>query len=323
MAKTGSITLPPTLEPGFRRLARIHPGASIDSHYLALQPTVSRPQPDKTATELTELAREAATWLADRWCRPTDKASRSRFIALRQAEIRGQEFNPDYWYECDLLANNTQYAEPTILPFEGIQDPNYYDPTRLPTQSGWNDYSDEYGTPTFPADPPEPSPGFEGEVTNGYFTDLWMAQQAFTFSLPAPTPATNPRPLGLLLEVEISATSSLQGNRAWFTVQHRCECYQHPETPQLHRMVSWYERHNLYLPALPPPNAEGWNHTVETTLLRYANRTIRGSMSTPWNRCQIVVAVPPTQGRYFAGNDAVSVRFDSTPTLYLPIAPDD
>lgn len=272
---------------------------------------------------MSRAASDAANWLARQWVRVTDKASTSSFMADRRQEVLDGTFDASYWHTCPLLSQTTQYAEPTILPFAGVQDPNYYNPNRQPTQSGWSNFSAEYPTPSFPTLPPQPSPGFEGEVAATYFTDLWLAQQVFLFSLPASFTYRDLRPVMIQLAATIQAQSSHQGNRAWFTLQHRTEFHDASHAAQFQRMLTWYERHHLFDGDLPAPNPNGWSHEVEVSSIRSHGTAAQGDIALTWNRLTLTVAVPPTQGRYFSDNDWVRVAFDAHPTLYLARKPTD
>lgn len=323
MAKAGPIVLPPSLADDYRRLVRTWNGVAPDSTLAAIQPTARTTSRETYISQKTRIASNAANWLADRWTQPKDLYGRSHFYAQRLTEIRNNEFPAEFWHVCPLLANRTQYAEPTVLPFLGAQDPNYYDPQRIATQSAWGDFTADYATPGTPQDPPDPSPGWYGAISDDYWSDRWLAQQALSYALPVAFSHLSPRPVIFRLAVAIDAESSIRGNRAWFTLQHFVQFHTAEGAPPSSRMLTWYERNWLYHHPIPEDMPGGWAHGASYHTTRDPGPGYRGAPGESWNRCQITLSVPPSQGRYFSRNDFARIRFSVVPDAYLARAPQD
>lgn len=323
MAQTDSINLPPSLAARYSSMIRRNPIGPGDSVIASLQPGARKPSAEPRLSEYSRMATKAAGWLAERWYPGVQRLERSALFARLRADLAAQQFDPDYWLTVTPTDNQTWYAEPTILPFDGVLDPHYFDPSNRPTQSAWNNPSAQYPTPPFPTSAPQPSPGMHGLTVAGYFQDAWLANQVFTFPVPVTISAVAPRPALLLLELAIRATASKAGNRAWFTVQHRVEWHVAAQNPGLTRMLTWYEHAHFFTGALPPANPQGWAHDVTYTALRDTITPLHGSAAQPWDTCTVTVGVPPTQGRYYSNSTFVNVAFDCVPRLLLPRRPED
>lgn len=268
------------------------------------------------------MAADAATWLTAAWCGNGDAGTRSAFYANRFNEIMAWRLQAPYWRALDLESDKTGVSYPELLPFEGAINPAYSDPLRQPTDCRYSKYDRAYPTPTYPSFGTDKSPGWQGEIQNGEFVDLWHATRILTCTIPTAQQTTTRRPIGIGMEITIEATATIRGNTTWFVPITVARVQNQGWNP-----VSEGKTPTHYRPAwsgpsrLPGDSPGGWGHETTITAHRYGSWRWLESQQTSGSIVVIEIATTPSLGRYYSRNDYVTVTHDELVTAWWPQGP--
>jgi hypothetical protein len=319
MAKVIGQSIPPSLAGGYGDVMTSGAGDANSRGVCGLNNTVRGAKEKSTGNAILRLRREAATWLRDNWA----PAYPSSFYKERLEEIRNYDFDERYWYQVLPTRDRTEYGVPFVAANEGPFNMQYDDPLRRQTNCIFDQWSKYYATPLGDGTLSEPAPGWQGEVQNYYFRDLWFAQRRLTFFLPVLINEGDKRPVLIDLQSTIKAVASFRVNHAWYA---RClwtyffsEGLQ--ELPSKNFLITKWKQSDIYPMDLISLYEDSWECTNNLRVLRnaYSNDNFHGFINC--NRLGIVVTSPPSRGVYFARNDDVMVSHHETVTLYIGKGP--
>jgi len=320
MATVQNQAIPPSLATQLSKIITIASHPTSTDEIARINPRVFQPEPEEEDGALAYFATETATWLREWWAYSIPETERSTFFAARKADLWNAVFPSTYWHTATLLEDVTELGRPAwVLPSIEDVNPAYFDPAHRPSNCPITTISDAYQTPTDGGTLERPAPGWSGAINDGIFSDTYQAQRRLLFALPIAFDSEDKRPLALRLDCQVTATATIRGNAIWFVVNSKPDLW-HTDTPpagptnEVHtNWVSAY-RQPLMLPADAP---EGWSHTHAATYVRNAALRTHIEDQRYYNRAWIRLATPPSRGRYFSRNDAVTVRHTITASLHI------
>lgn len=319
MAKVKNQIVPPSLEDG---LSAVLHGTKPDSskrQIISLNEAARRRLPEKKKKGMPAFALDAGRWLQQAWGKDLSPNEQSAFYAARLAEIYNRTFPPTYWH--DLLPADTRVGitHPLVRSWVGTENPTYADPNRKQTDCSYSSYERNWTLPPFPTTTGNHSPGFHGEVMNQEFRDIWFAATRCLINLPIEMPRDSLRPCTIKIDMEIHASSTRRGNRVWFSPCARfLWSPTDPWFPNLEKANTHFKQEWKYQGELEPENINGWSQIVTLTKWLYVNEVDKKDSQKTFGSIIIDIGTSPPHGRYFSGNDSITVFHNAQIRLYLP-----
>jgi len=324
MAWVKDSTPPINLEQGFRRIVRLA-GAVLSNQTASVQASIRAPE---TATisqaEMVIAAGWGANWLTDVWKASASLEERSTFYAERYNEIITKTLTEQYWKKLELQIDETGITYPGVSQFKGVKNPSYDDPMRQPTNCTFECYGYIYQTPTYPNTSDRPSPGWGGEVIDGFFNDKWHATRILTFSIPIGQNYNTQRPIIILVDMTISATATIKGNKAWFIPITKMDVMWHPFwknvriAPPVNYKTRWATSETI-----PGTSPGGWIYETEKKVRRFGSPDKLKEQKQFGDIVTLQVSTMPSLGRYYANNDSVVVLHDESVEVWWPKTPSE
>ena len=325
MAKVTNPNIPTDLQAQYNDLISLQIAGLSEPNTAQLTPGVRTAQPPaKPKTEFTTMAQDAANWLTSHWKENRSKAEQSQFFADRHSEIMLKQFTAPYWATLTLAADRTGTCTISVQAFTGNVYPDYQDPLRQPTNSLVQECNRVYATPTYPSLGTDKSPSWHGQVNNGFFEDTWFTKRLLEFTIPTTSRNDTRRPIAIYLNCTVEATSTIRGNKVWFT----------PSTKATVRTTGFSQvgqRHQEVLsnkawwldPELPGNSPGGWSHEEHITTWRYGNWKQKWKQQNTGDIIIVEVGTTPSRGRYYSNNDSITVTHNETVAVYWPLKPSE
>lgn len=318
MARVINQSIPPSLRAGYAGILRLPQFTSGNGAVIALTMGARAAQRQKPSPDSLEVIRHAASWLTNAWQGGADPA----FFTARSEELRNLAFPSTYWHELTPTADLTDYAAPTVSVFVGDLNSNYVDPLRAPSRCEYARASRTYATPDFPGTPADPYPGWQGQVIDQVWRDLYFAQRRLLYDLPRREIYEKRRifirPLIASLEGQVTANASFRGVKTWFALGMWPYLYRSEDglpTDADYLITKWTPGQLLRL-EMPPDLTSNWACTATVRTLRGLTHYSSFNGRNNCNRLMLRVTTPPSRGVYFGRNDEVHVMHRGTIRLY-------
>lgn len=322
MAWVKNSTPPTDLEQGFRRVVRLA-GAELSEQKASVQASAQASSNQKEPkAEMALAAQWGAQWLRAVWKANASDEEGSAFYADRFNEIIERRPEAPYWEKLSLQSDDTGITYPSVYPFRGEIDPSYDDPLRKPTDCRFECYAYIYSTPVYPNTSNRPSPGWGGRVIGGFFEDNWHATRILTYSVPVGQRHNTQRPIIIYVNMEIEATATIKGNTAWFIPITRMKVMWGPFwkgvaiPPPVNYKARWAGKETI-----PGAQVGGWIYETVRSVWRFGSPDNLGKQKGTGDIITLEVATMPSLGRYYAGNDEVTILHNESVEAWWPKTP--
>ncbi|MEY3288023.1 MAG: hypothetical protein RLZZ419_265 [Pseudomonadota bacterium] len=315
MAKVNTQIIPPSLISGYTKVFTVGNPRLYGFKNVGLNQTARIPQALHISNPALQVQIDAAKWLVEQW-QPRFK---SQFYADRLAEIKAFIFDEKYWHLVTPSRDRTEWGEPEINAYEGPINLVYDDPLRIKTKCLFELWSKVYDTPFGEGTSENPRPGWKGTVIDQIWRDLWFAQRRLIYGLPVTINFNNRRPVLIDLQSQIEATASFKASKLWFARAVWPKFLNETGTAYVftnYLQTGWLNS-DLVPINLVSDSGQYFHCTDNQRLLRTAYNPSWKPNTTAYNRLSLVVATPPSRGRYFAGNDNVQVSHNETVNVLI------
>lgn len=320
MALVQGQNIPPSLATAYGR----HIRSNTSWEYTGTQSGINGQQfygvePDNR-NYLLRQAHFAADWLAERHAPTLRGRALAEWRTPIIADILAGSFSPEYFEAGVLLNDFTQEKIPEcFLDADGV-DPAYADPARVASYCRYHGYTSNYVTPAPNTEPPNPSPGWFGDVQGGEFQDRWAAQRRLDYNFQSFVFTKDRRPLFIVADCQWDLSASFRGNRLWASANVMALHWNNLTTPDDYwRQAHFHPNHNWVHRFPVAPAATPWAETINRRIITDVTKRHGAKLLNNRKNISLYLAPSPPFGRYFARNDWCRCWFSSSVAVYNAI----
>lgn len=270
--------------------------------------------PDSPDEKISQLALNAAQWLADHHTREVSEIGRDSFVVARVNEILSGSFPPKYWDVCPEYSTQNYKSIPVCTPRSPQPLPKFQTP-------GSANSNCVYST----CQPDNGQPGFSGSThLDGYFHDDFLIEKQTVFTVPAPLWTCGVRPMFSKHETQWLVNHRHKNHQMWCSLYHAAHAATAAALPDRTQSVDAIGRYFYWQYEIPIPAPAGSVETMSRSFVVDANYLSNPGDYNPdvVGYCLIKESSATARGRFHFGNTELQSTTSHNTSLFVA-KPDD